>query len=333
MKLIIPMAGMGKRMRPHTLQVPKPLIKVAGKPIVERIIENLNESNNGIIEEIHFVIGEFGKKTEKELLAIANSCNAKGFIHYQKEAKGTAHAIYCAKEALNGNVLIAFADTLFTGKIEVDNAKDGIIWVKKVDDPSKFGVVKTDNEDVITEFIEKPKNNISNNAIVGIYYFKEAEHLNKQIEEIINRDIIENGEYQLTNALEYLKDNGAAIKIKEIDQWLDCGNVEATLNANRCVLEHSQPVLNHNDYEVNNAIVIPPCYIAKGTLIKNCIIGPFVSINDGVRVESCVIKNSILNSNSVVKNTVIENSFIGANNSIDGSTISINTGDFTILKL
>ncbi len=159
MKIIVPMAGMGKRMRPHTLTVPKPLIQVAGKPIVQRLVEDIAKVIDEKIDEIAFVIGDFGKETEAKLIAIAESLGAKGSIHYQEEALGTAHAILCAQQALTGKVIVAFADTLFKADFKIETAQhDGIIWVQKIDDPRMFGVVKVNENNVITDFVEKPVN-------------------------------------------------------------------------------------------------------------------------------------------------------------------------------
>src|SRR5690349_18423154 len=161
MKIIIPMAGAGKRMRPHTLTVPKPLIPVAGKPIVQWLAEDLIKVCKEKVTDIDFVIGDFGKEAEKNLLQIAETLGAKGSIYYQDEPLGTAHAILCAQDALKGKVIVAFADTLFRADFTMDEEKDGIIWVNKIDDPRMFGVVKINSENTITDFVEKPQTFVS----------------------------------------------------------------------------------------------------------------------------------------------------------------------------
>ena len=173
MKIIVPMAGRGSRLRPHTLTVPKPLVPIAGKPIVERLVEDITRVCGQKVDEIAFVIGDFGKEVESELVNIAEGLGAKGSIYHQYEALGTAHAILCAKESLYGPVVVAFADTLFRADFKLDSSKDSIIWVQQVKDPSAYGVVKMDDNSVITHFIEKPTEFVSDLAIIGIYFFKE----------------------------------------------------------------------------------------------------------------------------------------------------------------
>src|SRR4051812_37811740 len=170
MKIIVPMAGMGKRMRPHTLTIPKPLIPVAGKPIVQHLVEDITKVCHEKVDEIAFVIGNFGKEVEKKLVSIAEAEGAKGSIYYQDEPLGTAHAILCAKEALKGKVVVAFADTLFRTDSKMTDDCDGIIWVKQIEDPRQFGVVKVNSENTITDFVEKPPVFVSDLAIIGIYY-------------------------------------------------------------------------------------------------------------------------------------------------------------------
>ena len=209
MKIIVPMAGMGKRMRPHTLKVPKPLIPVAGKPIVQRLVEDIAGVCEEKIEEIAFIIGpSFGKEVENMLVNVAEGLGAKGTICYQEEALGTAHAILCAEEALDGKTIIAFADTLFRADFKLDGDADGIIWVQKIDDPSAFGVIKLDENNVITDFVEKPEEFVSDLAIIGIYYVKDGGALKEELNYLIENDIKDKGEYQLTNALEALKQKG-----------------------------------------------------------------------------------------------------------------------------
>jgi glucose-1-phosphate thymidylyltransferase len=327
MKLIIPMAGMGKRLRPHTLDIPKPLVKIAGKPIVERIVESINRIDSVTIEEIIFIIGNFGSKVEEQLKDIAKNFNSKATICYQKDALGTAHAISCANNALNGEIIVAFADTLFFGNMKPDIHSDGNIWVKEVDDPSKFGVVKTNEKNIITDFIEKPKDNISNKAIIGIYYFKQAENLKREIDYIIQNDIRGNNEYQLTDALENLKSKGMQFSVNIIDEWLDCGNVAAVLYANKRILQTEGTSINR--LQNNNSQIIEPCYIENDVILTNSVIGPYVTIYANANIENSIIKNSIVDYNSYINNSVINNSFIGKNNILNQMNGEFSTGNYT----
>ena len=188
MKIIVPMAGMGKRMRPHTLKVPKPLIPVAGKPIVQRLVEDIAGVCEEKIEEIAFIIGPtFGEEVEKMLISVAEGLGAKGTICYQEEALGTAHAIMCAEAALDGRTIIAFADTLFRADFKLDGDADGIIWVQQIEDPSAFGVIKLDQNNIITDFVEKPEEYVSDLAIIGIYYVKDGAALKSELKYLIDK--------------------------------------------------------------------------------------------------------------------------------------------------
>jgi glucose-1-phosphate thymidylyltransferase len=224
MKIIVPMAGRGSRLRPHTLTVPKPLIPVAGKPIVQRLVEGITKVCGEKVDEIAFIIGDFGTEVENELKNLAQSLGAKGSIYYQEQALGTAHAILCAKESLDGKVVVAFADTLFRANFTLDGDADGIIWVNQIEDPRAFGVVKLDANNVITDFVEKPEHFVSDLAIIGIYYFKDGKNLANELQYLIDNDIKDKGEYQLTNALENMKNKGVKFKPGQVDEWLDCGN-------------------------------------------------------------------------------------------------------------
>ena len=240
MNLVIPMAGMGKRMRPHTLTVPKPLLPIAGKSIVQRLAENIDKATSEKLEEIAFVIGDFGKEVENNLLQIATDLGAKGKIFYQDEPLGTAHAILCAEECLHGKVIVGFADTLFKADFQIDSEEEGIIWVHKVDDPRQFGVVEVDESGYIVATHEKPKEFISDLAIIGIYYAKDGEFLKSELKYLIDNDLKERGEYQLTNALENMKNKGTKFLPGKVSEWLDCGNKDATVYTNQRILEHNK---------------------------------------------------------------------------------------------
>jgi glucose-1-phosphate thymidylyltransferase len=331
MKIIIPMAGWGSRLRPHTLTIPKPMVPIAGKPIVQRLCENLAKSVEGKIQEIHFVIREeFGEKTEKKLLDIAKSLGTKGIISYQDEPLGTAHAIYCAKESLDGNVIVAFADTLFKTDFVIDADKDGVIWVNRVEDPSAFGVVKLNENNVITDFIEKPSEFVSDLAIIGIYYFRDGAVLKDEIKFLLDNDLKEKGEYQITNALENMKLKGARFVPGEVEEWLDCGNKDACVYTNQRILElikdEEQIAFG---YESENACIIKPCFIGEGVVIKNSVVGPHVSLGKGTKVINSVLKNTIVQENSTVKNSVIANSMLGNKVVVNRAPEDLSLGDYS----
>ncbi|MDQ3108832.1 MAG: sugar phosphate nucleotidyltransferase [Bacteroidota bacterium] len=336
MKIIIPMAGMGKRMRPHTLTVPKPLLPVAGKPIVQRLVEDIATVCNEPLEEIAFVIGpSFGKEVEEMLKSVAAKLGAKGTIWYQEEALGTAHAIMCAKEALDGKVVVAFADTLFKADFKMDTTQEGIIWVQKIEDPRAFGVVKVNEEGHITDFVEKPQTFVSDLAIIGIYYFRDGANLRKELQFLLDNNIRDKGEFQLTNALENMKIKGVKFAPGKVTEWLDCGNKDATVYTNQRVLEFKKDEKDLVSSSMRNegSEIIAPCFIGANVVLKNSKVGPHVSIGDNTIIASSVIANSIIQSHSKIQDSKFENSMIGNYTDITGADGDLSIGDYTVIKL
>jgi glucose-1-phosphate thymidylyltransferase len=335
MKIIVPMAGMGKRMRPHTLTTPKPLVPVAGKPIVQKLIEDLEKVCGAGIEEIAYIIGpSFGKTVEMQLVSVAEKLGAKGTIYYQEEALGTAHAIMCAKESLSGNVLVVFADTLFKADFVLDRSKDGIIWVQKVEDPKPFGVVKVDANNVITDFIEKSETFVSDLAIIGIYYFKDGEYLRSELQYLLDNDIREKGEYQLTNALENMKAKGYKFEPGKVTEWLDCGNKNSTVFTNGRILQFmydNKEKLVDETVSNQDSMIIQPSYIGKNVKLMRSLVGPYASIGDGCIVENSVVGNCIIQTNTQIKNAVIDNAMIGNYAAYTGESKDLSIGDYTAI--
>jgi len=330
MKIIVPMAGMGKRMRPHTLTTPKPLLPIAGKPIVQRLVEDITKVCKQKVDEIAFVIGDFGAEIEQNLKDIAASLGAKGSIFYQKEALGTAHAILCAQEALEGKVVVAFADTLFKADFKLDESKEGIIWVQKIEDPRAFGVVKVNEENEITDFIEKPETFVSDLAIIGIYYFSDGAYLKRELEYLINNNIKEKGEYQLTNALENMKQKGTKFFPGKVTEWLDCGNKDATVYTNQRILEFNKTEnLTASTATQINSLIIQPCFIGENVKIVNSIVGPYVSVGNNTVIENSVIKNSIIQTNTTINCALINNSMLGNYVQYKGRLAELSIGDYT----
>ncbi|MEI6122418.1 MAG: sugar phosphate nucleotidyltransferase [Bacteroidota bacterium] len=332
MKIIIPMAGIGKRMRPHTLTIPKPLIPVAGKPIVQHLVEGLIKSFDTVPEEIAFITGNFGEETEKKLLEICHNLGIKGSICYQNQALGTAHAILCAKKSLDGNVIVAFADTLFKANFKIDTQKDGIIWTYKVDNPSSFGVVTTNNHHRITRFVEKPADFISNEAIIGIYYFKDGKNLHNELQSLVDNSQMKTGEYQLTDALENMIKKDIGFYTQEVEEWLDCGNKDATVHTNQRVLEMMKDTeLISPTSVIRNSVVKPPCYLGENVVIEDCVIGPHVSVGKNTQIHNSIITNSILQENSRISDANLDNSMIGNHVEYKGRFSELSIGDYTTL--
>lgn len=325
------MAGMGKRMRPHTLVTPKPLIEFAGKPMVHHIVEELARTCHEPIEEIAFVIGDFGKEAEKSLIAVAEKVGAKGSIYHQEEALGTAHAVLCAAESMEGKLIVAFADTLFKADFILDESKDAVIWVQQVEDPKPFGVVKLNDEGNITDFVEKPQEFISDLAIIGIYYFRDGENLRKELQYLIDNDLKEKGEYQITNALENMKQKGLKFAPGKVIEWLDCGNKNNTVYTHARWLESKSGENLIDATLINrNALIIEPCFIGKGVTIVNSVVGPHVSLADGCSIENTVVRNSIVQKNTRIQNSVIGNSMIGSFVEIKNQMLDLSIGDYSV---
>jgi len=328
------MAGVGKRMRPHTLTIPKPLIPVAGKPIVQHLVESLVKSYNALPEEIAFITGSFGQEAENKLMGICDSMGIRGKIYYQHEALGTAHAILCAEDSLDGNIIIAFADTLFKADFIIDSKKESIIWVHKVDDPSAFGVVKTNDEGRIVQFVEKPKSFVSNEAIIGIYYFRDGGNLKKELQYLIDNDVKKSGEYQLTDALENMMHKNVAFYTEPVEEWLDCGNKDATVHTNQRMLEILKDTcsLQSKTAVLSNSIIKPPCFIGENVNITDSVIGPHVSVGKDCTIQNSIITNSIIQENSNLTDVNLDNSMVGNFVDFKGKLWEMSIGDYTILK-
>jgi glucose-1-phosphate thymidylyltransferase len=335
MNIIIPMAGMGKRMRPHTITTPKPLIPIAGKPMVHRIVEDIANTTDQKIDEIAFIISPlFGKEAEENLIHVAEKFGAKGKIFYQDNPLGTAHAILCAAECLTGNVFIAFADTLFKATFHLDNNKDAIIWTQKVDDPSAFGVVKLNEEGVITEFIEKPTTFVSDLAIIGVYFFKDGENLKNELQYLLDNDIKIKGEFQLTDAMENMKSKGMQFYTGQVEEWLDCGNKNATLYTLERVLSIKQNSENMlaPSAKLDNAVVIQPSFIGEHVTLKNSVVGPYASIEANAHIENSVVSRSIVGAYSSVKNSVITQSLLGNHVDCNSKADEFSLGDYSFTE-
>jgi len=329
MKLIIPMAGRGTRVRPHSHTTPKPLLPVAGTMIVERIVETFARTLDRTITEIVYILGpDFGQNIKDTLKEMSERHDATATFKVQETALGTAHAVACAGDSLNGEVIIVFADTIFDSKdsVSVEDA-DSVIWLKEVEDPSRFGVAVHDG-DTITDFVEKPSEPISNLAIIGVYYFKKGEDLNKEIQYLIDNDVTGHGnEYQLTDALDRLLKDDKVFKKATVDEWLDCGTLPAWLDTTAEILEKEQ----HSFGKFENTTIHEPVYIGKNVEIRNSEIGPFASIENGTVIENSTVKKSIIQSNATIKNSSLKRSTVGNFAEADGVSGEIHIGDHSVV--
>lgn len=336
MKIIVPMAGRGSRLRPHTLTVPKPLIPIAGKPIVQRLVEDIAKVLNEPLDEVAFVIGkDFGEQVEKDLTKIAEDLGAKASIYVQDQPLGTGHAIMCAKDSLSGPAVVAYADTLFKADFNLDKSADAVIWVKQVENPSAFGVVKMNEEGNITDLVEKSPEFVSDLAVIGIYYFKDVEVLKQKLQAVLDENIIRGGEYQINDGIEKMKQDGAIFKPGQVDEWMDCGNKNVTVETNTRMLnfikKEDEEVLVHPHHTNENSTIIPPCYIGENVVLKNSTIGPNVSIGNGTLIENSEISHSLIQQEAEIKNANLNNSMIGNYAKFNGNFTSISIGDYSTL--
>lgn len=335
MNIIIPMAGRGSRLRPHTLTTPKPLVPVAGKPIVERLVEDIVRMIPGEAKNIAFITGRFGEDAERDLLEIANRLGATGHICYQDEPLGTAHAILCAKEYLDGPVVVAFADTLFRADFSFDTESDGVLFVQKIEDPSAFGVVVTDEGGNITDYVEKPESFVSDLAMIGIYSFKDGARLRAELQYLIDNNIRLKGEYQLPDALQNMTNAGLKFVPGEVSEWMDCGNKTVTVETNGRVLDIlSEEGRMHNGNGIDDSAkiidstIIHPCHIGPGAVINRSVVGPHVTIGANTEVSNSNLRNCLIEKESNVNNTVLDGAMIGAKASVNGSAKDLSIGDF-----
>ena len=331
MKLIIPMAGKGTRLRPHSHTTPKPLLPVAGKMIIERIIETFNKALDRNIEEIVFILGDFGDDVKTRLTELSGHFGAKASFYKQDIARGTAHAVYCAADKLEGEIIVVFADTLFDvkTKVTVDDA-DSVIWLKEVEDPRRFGVA-VHQGDRITDFVEKPSEPISNLAIIGVYYFKKGESLKAEIEYLLENNVTGHGnEYQLTDALDRLLKDGKVFKSATVDEWLDCGTIDAWLETSGVIADKEQTEINDKLYP--GCTFTQPVYIGKGAEISNSHIGPNVTIDAGSHVFNSKIVNSIVLTNVKIESSDIHDSTIGNFASVKDAKGVLHIGDHSVVK-
>ena len=330
MNIIIPMAGLGKRLRPHTLTTPKPLLPIAGKPIVHRLVEDIAKVCPEKINNIGFIIHPgFGKDVEESLKKIAKEVGATGKIYYQEQAMGISHALLFAKELFTGKIIVAFADTLFKAEFKLDTSQDGIIWVQRVSDPSQFGVVRLNDDGQIVELVEKPTSFVSDLAIIGIYFFKDGAALATEMQYLIDNDIKDKGEFQFTSALQSFSKKGAKLVPGLVTEWLDCGNKTATVETNQRYLEFIKDQnLVSKSVKLINSLIIPPCYVGDGVILENSVVGPYVSIGEKSRIVDSRIKNSIIQKEATLRNAMLDDSMLGNFTIFEGSVQDLSLGDF-----
>ncbi len=335
MKIIVPMAGRGSRLRPHTLTVPKPLVSVAGQPIVNRLVKDIAGVVKEKIDEVAFILGDpafFGEDVIENLTELAEGLGAKASIYRQDQPLGTGHAIMCAKDSLSGPAVIAYADTLIQADFDLDPTADSVIWVKKVEYPEAYGVVQLNENKEIIELVEKPSNFVSDLAVIGIYYFKEVSQLKSELQYVLDNNIIHGGEYQINDGIKGMMAKGKVFKTGQVEQWMDCGNKKVTVETNQQVLKNEVKKGKQRIPDsaiIENSVIIKPCFIGEDVKLTNVVLGPYASIGNGTVIKDSVIKNSIIQHSTSLKNAILKDSMIGSNVNYDGLARDVSLGDYT----
>lgn len=326
MNVIIPLAGFGTRLRPHTYTKPKPLINVAGKPVLGHILDKLQALD---IDEVVFIVGYLGDQIRDY---VAGNYNFKK-THYveQKELLGQAHAIYLAKDLVKGPTVILFVDTLFEANIKqlTRETDDGVIFVKEVEDPRRFGVTLLNEAGKITKLIEKPSSMEHNLAVIGLYYLKDIQRLMKAIKTLMDKNLMTAGEFYLADALQIMITEGSILRSESVDMWLDCGKPETVLETNKVLLKRGYG--NSDEVASVTSIIIPPVNIHPSVKIRKSIIGPYVTIAANCEIENSIIRNSIVDEESIIKDTMLDQSLIGRKVDLIGRYRKLNVGDSALL--
>ncbi len=330
------MAGRGTRLRPFTLTCPKPLLKIIDKPIVEHLIDQITSNISSEIDEIIYILGDesyFNTDVVSSLKLISDKYKAKTKIYRQLDQLGTGHAIMCAEESLRGPSIIAYADTIIHGKILIDSKSDGIIWVKKVDNPSSYGVVNLDKSGNIQELVEKPKEFISDLAVVGIYYFKDISLIRDELKVHLSEKLSYGEEYLLNYGIEKMIEKKNIFKSQEIDSWMDCGTPNLLLDSAKKIMKvYKNSLLKKDLFDGKNVIIKHPVFIGDNVKIQNSTIGPYVSIGDNTVVNNSFIDSSIIYNNTSVDNANISNSIVGSNTVYNGNSNTVIIGDYSQIK-
>ncbi|MHB1296212.1 MAG: sugar nucleotidyltransferase [Anaerolineae bacterium] len=324
MKVIIPLAGFGKRMRPLTWSRPKPLLNVADKPILGHVLDKFIPLQP---EEIVFIVGWLGDQIQ-EYVSANYDVNASYIV--QRELKGQAHALYLAKEHIQGPCVVVFVDTLFEADLShlASQQADAVLYVKEVADPRRFGVVVEEAGRVV-RLIEKPSGFEHHNAVIGLYYVREGAELVSAIEELLARNIQTKGEFYLADAFQIMIDRGARFVTEPVSAWEDCGEFGTLLQTNRYLLENGHA----NAVQAPGSTIVPPVYVHPSAVLDGAIVGPYASIGENVHVRNATVRDSIIDDHTTIENSCLEHSLIGRSVIISGATGQMNLGDDSSVKL
>ena len=321
MKVIIPLAGKGTRLRPHTHTVPKPMLKVAGKPVMDYVMEDVARLKG--VEQVVYITGHLKETVEKHARA---TYAIPGVFVEQKVQDGTAGAVELARAHVDQPVLIIFVDTIFDADLSIveTSTDDGIIWTKEVEDYQRFGVVVTDTNGHMTQIVEKPSTPISKRANIGLYYIRNWKLLYEGIAHVLQQPA-NKGEYYLTDAFQYMIDKGAKIRVVDVEGWYDAGKLDTLLETNRTMLEKGRASIPNRG--LKNVEVVDPVRIEDGAIVTDCILGPNVVIGAGSTVTNCTLRDTIIGDRTVLTSCVLTDSMIGDQAHLEGITGSVTLGD------
>ncbi|MCU0521453.1 MAG: sugar phosphate nucleotidyltransferase [Anaerolineae bacterium] len=322
MKLVIPMAGLGTRMRPHTWARPKSLLPLAGRPILEHILERFGVQ---AIEQYVFVVGWLGEQIRSY---VTEHCDVPTAFVTQDKMLGQAHAIWLAREHLVGPLFLMWVDTLFdeTDLSDLDDpGLDGMVFTKEVEDPRRFGVVETDDAGRVTKLIEKPDSVENKTVLMGLYYFRDGEWLVRACKELMDRRIKTKGEYYLADAVTLMVQQGANFRTREVGVWMDTGKPETTLETQRYLLEHG----HDNSFVAPRpgVAIIPPVFIHQDAIVERSVVGPYVSVEKGAQIRDSVLRDAIVDEDAVLDAVLLQSSLIGRWAKIRGEFRTLNMGD------
>jgi glucose-1-phosphate thymidylyltransferase len=332
LKIIVPMAGLGTRLRPHTWSKPKPLVSVAGKAVLGHVLEMFQTLPDPQNIEIVFIVGYLGDQAEDYINE--HYPDVKTHFVIQEEMRGQSHALLLARQHLHGPAIIVFVDTLIETDLSFvqDEQIEAVTCVKPVEDPRRFGVAEVGPDGYVKTLVEKPQDIDNNLAIVGFYYFRQAERLLQAIEQQIEEDLQLKGEYFLADAVNLMLKNGLKMKTQLVDVWLDAGTPETLLETNRYLLEHNRD--NSSEVQQRAGLVVnPPVYVHPSAVVENSIIGPHVSIGANCFVRQSIIRDSILEDEARAQSVILENSLVGRKACIERRPGVINAGDQTEVML
>lgn len=330
MKIVIPTAGFGTRMRPHTWSKPKPLISVAGKPVLGHVLDMFSGLDD--VEEVTLIVGYLGEQIEEYVRDVYPHLTAR-FIE-QKELIGQSHAIWLARDGLEGPMIMTFVDTLIEVDLSVIEKEEvgAIGWVKQVPDPRRFGVAEVDDQGWVEKLIEKPSDMSNNLAIVGFYYFKKAEDLIAAIIEQMERKTQLKGEFFLADAINIMLERNMRMRVQPVEEWHDCGKPDTMLETNRYLLENGRDNSSEAS-QMEGVLVIPPVYIDPSAEIERSVIGPHVSIGSGCVIKDSTLQDSIVDSRTEIINSLLSGSLIGRDARVIGLSHKVNLGDNSEIDL